>query len=117
MGCSSHGSVHANDNSALAQQRREWQLELEQRLKKIDREMDELTSKALKDPGVAKMKAQNHYYDRMAELEKQRTDTRQKYESLRKTTNEKWQQMKLDVEKAADSMEKEWRKFLDEMRS
>ena len=90
---------------------------MEQRLKKIDREMDDLVEKANTDPNVSRMKQANRYYDRMAELQKQRTDTRQKYESLRKTTNEKWQQMKPDVEKAADSMEKEWRKFLDEMRS
>lgn len=117
-GCSnSRDAVHANENSATAQQRKEWQMQIEQRLKRIDREMDELVAKADSDANVARMKGKNRYYERMAELQKQRTDTRQKYESLRKTTNQKWEQLKAEVDKAADAMDQAWRNFLQELRS
>jgi len=117
-GCSSwRDSVHAESSADLARQRKEWQQQIEQRLKQIDREMDELSAKANLDANVTKMKAKNRYYDRMAELEKQRTDTRQKYESLRKATDQKWEQLKGDVEKAADAMEAGWKKFLEELKS
>lgn len=116
-GCSNtRDSVHAKENSAIAQQRKEWQLQIEQRLKKIDREMDDLVANANADPNVARMKEQNRYYDRMAELQKQRTDTRQKYEAARKSAARDWEQLRADAEKAADSMESAWQKFLQDLK-
>ncbi len=116
-GCSNwRGSVQAS-SSSLAQERKDWQAQIEQRLKNIDRQMDDLVSKANTDARVAKMKDRGVYYDRMARLEKERTDTRQKYEALRKTTDQKWLQAKGEVEQAAEAMESAWMAFLAELNS
>jgi len=108
-GCNSQRLVHAHDaNDPEAQRHHEVQTQLEKRLRRIDREIETLEARALKDKGVAKLKANNHYYDQMAELEKVRTDTRQKFEELRRSTNEKWERLQVEAEAAADKLERSW---------
>ena len=116
-GCSYKDSVHAqNDrNDPDAQRRRDLQSGLERRLKKLDREIEELESRAGSDTRIAKLKSRNEFYDRMAELEKQRTDTRQKYEELRRASKEKWEKLEADVESATQKFEETWHKFVDEL--
>ena len=117
-GCSSsRDAVHARDNSAISQERKDWQMQIEQRLKKIDREMDDLVAKANTDANVTRMKDQNQYYERMAQLQKQRTDTRQKYEAARNASPKDWDQLRADADKAADSIDAAWQKFLQDLRS
>lgn len=107
--CSQQSSVHAHDaNDPEAKQHRDAQTQIEKRLRRIDRELETLEAHARDDKGVAKLKARNHYYDQMADIEKLRTDTRQKFEELRRASGEQWEPAHNDAESATEKLERAW---------
>src|ERR1700694_4477883 len=112
VGC--RDSIHANDRQRMSD-RSGTIRQLESRLRKIDREIDSLGARAAKDSRVARLKERNRYYEPLAQLEKQRTDTRQKFEALRRAPNTTWDQLKSEAEGATERFEQGWRTFVDEL--
>jgi Skp family chaperone for outer membrane proteins len=95
--------------------RREYQERWQARLDRIDREMDEERAKVKGRKLTAKQRAE--YNKRMAELEKGKKETHEKWEQVKNATDENWEQFKDALDTAGDQLENGWNRFVADMKS
>lgn len=89
-----------NDAETARQQRLAYQAKIEVKLRDLDREVDQLKSKAEQNKADGKQLDQ-----RMAELERKREIAHQKLERLRTSSQEAWADMKVGIDAAMQDLE------------
>lgn len=94
--------------------RREWEADIDRRLDRIDRAMEEEKLKA----GARKMnaKAKREYDERMADMRKLREETREKYVVAKNATADGWDRFKNDMSDATDRLERSWDRFVADIK-
>jgi thiamine biosynthesis lipoprotein ApbE len=97
-----------------AEQRREWQADIDRRLDKIDAQMEEEKLKAETRRLNAKAKAE--YQEKMAELRQERAEIAQKYNNAKNATDSGWENFKDEVGQAVDKMESGWNRFVADLK-
>lgn len=99
----------------VAEERREYQRKMEERLDRIDREIDEERAKA--EGRKMNAKAKREYNERVEELTKLRAETREKYNGLKNSAADGWNSFKSGVDEAVDKLDNSWDRFKADMKS
>jgi hypothetical protein len=100
--------------AAADAQRREWEADIDRRLARIDRAMEEEKLKA--EGRKMDAKAKREYDERMADLRRLREETREKYVSAKNATADGWDRFKNEMGQAMDKMEQSWDGFVADIR-
>lgn len=83
------------------QNRVDYERTMDQRLTKLDQELDELRGKARQAKGNLK----DEYNQQIAELERERSEARSKFGELKSATDDAWDKLKDGADKAAAKLE------------
>ena len=96
-------------------ERREYSRRMQDRMDRIDREMDEERAKAKGREMNAK--ARREYDERMSELGNLRQETKQQWNKLESATKEGWNDFKRGMDNTADKLDNAWERFKADMKS
>lgn len=95
--------------------RETYQRKMQDRLDKIDREIDEERAKA--EGRKMNAKARKAYNNRMDDLKKVRSETREKYDEVKNAAENGWEKLKDGADTAADKLDRAWDNFKADMKS
>ena len=104
---------NAHFTDADRKRRTEYQDQMQARLDRLDREIDELKTRANHATGARKAELER----RIADLEQQRADVRSKYSNLKGAADDVWEKMKAGVDQAADKLQEGFEKLKSDLKS
>jgi len=96
-------------------ERTEYSRKMQDRLDRIDREMEEERVKAKTRKMNAK--AQREYDEKMREMDQLKAQTREQYNQAKSATKEGWEDFKRGMDTAADKLERGWDSFVADLKS
>ena len=123
-GCSSADRAEVRDETRArtediaaraAEQRREWQSDIDRRLDKIDAQMEEEKIKA--ESRRMNAKAKREYQEKMAELRQERAEIATKYNKAKNSADTNWENFKDEIGQAMDKMESGWNRFVADIKN
>lgn len=94
-----------------------WNRDMEGRIQKLDREIDEATANAKAAARRGKIKSQREYNERVAELKTLREDVRRSYNEAKDATKDKWRDFQAGTDRAIEKLDRAWERFQADMRS
>ncbi|MDZ4800927.1 MAG: hypothetical protein SGI92_22440 [Bryobacteraceae bacterium] len=95
--------------------RESYQKGMQDRLDRVDREIDEERAKA--EGRKMNAKAKKAYAARMDDLRKMRTESREKYNEMKNSTENGWERFKDGLDSTADKLDRAWDNFKADMKS
>ena len=95
--------------------RREYSQRMQDRLDRIDREMEEERVKAQGREMSAK--ARREYNERMSELNNMKRKTREQWNEAKSATKEGWNDFKRTMDDAGDKLDSAWERFKADLKS
>ena len=96
-------------------ERNDYSRKMQERLDRIDAQMEEERVKAKARKMNAK--ARREYDEKMRELDGLKADTRRQYEQAKSATKEGWNDFKSGMDNAADKLERSWDSFVADLKS
>ena len=105
----------AKEIGPVRAKRHEYELQMQARLDKVDREIDEEQQRSKVRHRTAK--AEREYKQKMAELKKIRAETRDKFSRAGEIPEDNWEEFKSDMDRAADKVEQAWKDFVAGLKS
>jgi hypothetical protein len=120
VGCTSANRQEARNEAEETRARAtsardEYSRKMQDRLDRIDREIDEERAKAKARKMNAK--AQKAWDNRMDDLQKMRAETREKYNEMKNSTENGWEKFKDGMDTAADKLDRAWDNFKADLKS
>ena len=97
------------------EERRAYSQRTQERLDRIDREMEEERAKAKGREMNAK--ARREYDERMDELTRMKQKTREQWNDAKAATKEGWNDFKRNMDEAADALDRAWERFKADLKS
>lgn len=113
-------AARATENAArdaADEARTVWNRDIETRMERLDREIDEQTEKAKDAARRGKIKSQREYNERVAELKNLREDARRSYNEAKDATKDNWRDFQAGTNRAIEKLDRAWEKFQADMRS
>ena len=95
--------------------RETYNRKMQDRLDKIDREIDEERAKA--EGRKLNAKAKQAYKERMDDLEKLRAETKSQWNDVKNASESSWEKLKDSMDSTADKMDRAWENFKADMKS
>jgi hypothetical protein len=94
-----------------------WNRDVETRIEKLDREIDEQTANAKAAARRGKIKSEREYRERVAELKTLREDVRRSLNEAKDATQDKWRDFQAGTDRAIEKLDRAWERFQADMRS
>jgi hypothetical protein len=96
-------------------ERTDYSRRMQERLDRIDREMEEERVKA--EGRQMSAKSRREYNERMDDLNKVKRETREQWNDAKSATKEGWNDFKRGMDNAADKLDNAWERFKADMKS